>query len=106
MCGEFARAAFICISIDEQVTAARSAALSFGSRLRLQHVINCYSEVQPRTGQLGCSGFIGIKPNGAMIIPATPPYLAYGHTAFRSVAFGSLSLHACFDAVCNRLACL
>jgi hypothetical protein len=81
--GQFSRVAFLCISIDDDVRQARAAAVSFGSKLQMREALNYYCEVMPDVGQLGCSGFIGLTTNGAVLAPATPAYLQFGQGAFR-----------------------
>jgi hypothetical protein len=77
------RVAFICISVEQDAPAALAAAVSFGTRLQLRGVLNSFAERAPRTGQLSCSGLIGLSPDGTVLLPASAAYLQHGPAAFR-----------------------
>jgi hypothetical protein len=79
----FPRVAFLNVSVDQNPNIARAAALSFGQRLQMDASVNSYSLLQPRAGQLGCSGFTILQQDAGVVKSATPSYLQHGPQAHR-----------------------
>lgn len=75
------RADFLCISVVGERTA-----MQFKASLRLDRVILAFVDgASPRFGQLGCSGFIVLNPDGTVADPSTPAFLDLGEQAFREL---------------------
>lgn len=74
--------AFVSVCVDEPAEEARRSAEHFRRKLQLTHTL-AYARTVPAMGQLGCSGFICLRPDAAILVPATPSFLQYGPQAHR-----------------------
>ncbi|KAF5825207.1 hypothetical protein DUNSADRAFT_13669 [Dunaliella salina] len=82
--GAFPGVAFVCVSTDMNVRMASFAAKSFANKLQMTAAINSFSLRRPEAGQLGCSGFVVLRPQDAeILIRATPSFLQHGPRAHR-----------------------